>query len=107
MVTDTRSRVTAGGRLDRLEGLYRRWIELEPERLDPYVALADVLVERGRGAEALELAQGHARANEERPDAWSRTGTVLQLAGFGEPACEAFRRASELDPSRGGLTIIG
>ncbi len=83
------------------EGAFKRALELDPNRVEVMVGLADALVKQGKGAEAKELAE---RAIERAPH-WSTAhftlGEALLEKGNSEGALAAYQRAIDLDPTQG------
>jgi tetratricopeptide (TPR) repeat protein len=89
--------------LDRdWEGAMRRFrdmAEADPKDAVAWTALAECLVQQGRGQEAADAARRAASLSPEDPRAWSALGVAASLVGRHADAVDACRQGVRLDPS--------
>ncbi|MCO5166942.1 MAG: HEAT repeat domain-containing protein [Planctomycetes bacterium] len=87
-------------RLERARDALTRALALEPDLPDAAVSLAEVHLELGAPASALEVLEAQ-RARRATGPVLARLGFVLQAAGREEEAVAALEQALELDPRAG------
>ncbi|MCS6856576.1 MAG: tetratricopeptide repeat protein [Sandaracinaceae bacterium] len=83
---------------DARERIYRRVLEIDPHEHHAMIGLAQLLLRRGRGQEALPLIEGALRKRPKRPEYHLLFGDALAQAGEIERARAAWSRALELAP---------
>ncbi|MCX7808995.1 MAG: tetratricopeptide repeat protein [Deltaproteobacteria bacterium] len=83
---------------DARERIYRRVLEIDPHEHHAMIGLAQILLRRGRGQEAIPLIEGALRKRPKRPEYHLLFGDALAQAGEIERARAAWSRALELAP---------
>ena len=87
------------GQLVEADALYRKVLELQPERTDALHYSGVLANQLGRSDEALVLIARSLELAPNRPDWHSNLGRVLQETGRLTEAMAAYRRALDLDPT--------
>jgi tetratricopeptide (TPR) repeat protein len=86
------------GDLKEAIALYERAIELRPDPVEPYVALARLLVLEGQTVEAVERAEAATEKAPQNAQAWAVLGLAYDWHGEFEEAIRACERALQLAP---------
>ncbi|HVY60629.1 MAG TPA: tetratricopeptide repeat protein, partial [Planctomycetota bacterium] len=90
------------GKLPDAEGAFKRSLELDPNRVEAMVGLADVLVkEGGKGSEAKEWAEKAIEKLPSWPYAHCILGDALLDLGDAQAALGSYYKAIDLDPTQG------
>jgi Flp pilus assembly protein TadD len=99
--------------LDSAEASFRRAVELQPSRPDPYVALSAIFAAHGKVQEAAEfLIQGAPHFEQDAKYQFA-LGTNCVNAGKSKEAADAFRKVLALDPANAeahfhlGTVLVG
>ncbi|HEY89104.1 MAG TPA: tetratricopeptide repeat protein [Thermoflexia bacterium] len=87
------------GKLDESIAAYRAALDLEPEQLELYVALARLLILRGHPAQGLDLAREVLRRDPENAPALAVLCLAYDWLGLPGQALETCDRALAVDPS--------
>jgi Flp pilus assembly protein TadD len=102
MVRAARYRATGDTTLALAAGrAYREAVGRVPRSPAVYVNLANLLVETGRGADAVRVCEEGVSRNPRSVELLTALGRAHQVRGEGEEAARAFRRALALGPASG------
>lgn len=90
---------------DKAEEYWKKCLELKPQHFGPYLGLAEVLTEKGRFQEAVDVLNRVFALGGSSPEVYTKLGEALENLGQIPEAKAIFAKGYELFPEEAGLLL--